>query len=96
MKDALIKYLVTITNGDSYVPTGTEYIVGEQCIESILKNGYAEHIHTSDPSFTNYYPCSIKKLVYKLETTENYGRSFNNDIKTHYSKPNYDWTDHWC
>ena len=102
MKDTITKYIATITMGDEYHKEGEEHIVSENLVERTQQGGL--ELEVGENKFLNityyhYYPCTLKKVVYRLDPIEitpfpGYDNKYVGYGSYDYSDPN-DWQDHW-
>lgn len=71
MNNTITRYIATITKGDEYYKEGEEHYVMEHLVEKTKK--YGLKLQTREKYGTTYYhlyPCTIRKVVYRLEPTE--------------------------
>lgn len=106
-KDIIEKYFATILVGDEYHEVGEEHILRSWEIEETKKHGLRLEIKRNGwgEVFYHLYPCSIRKITYKLEpidiSTIEGGDRNNADYKpggigVDKITENNDWENHWC
>lgn len=101
------EFIATITVGDEYHKVGEEHTLSSWEIESTKEQGLKLKVKTNSwgDTFYHLYPCSIRKVTYKLEPVEiatvEGGDRKNVDYKPgdigfDKTERDYDWKDHWC
>lgn len=105
--ETLVRYIATILMGDEYHKEGEEHILSSWEIENTKKYGLRLQVSENNrwQTFYHLYPCSIRKITYKItpieiETVEGGDRSNpmlykSKGIGIDWTGPEYDWTEHW-
>lgn len=105
--ELLIKYIATIIVGDEYHKEGEEHTLSRFEVDKTKMYGLKLKVNEDKYGSTFYhlYPCSIRKITYKLtpieiETIKGGDRSNPilykpNGIGVDSTEPDYDWKEHW-
>ena len=107
MENIMVRYIATITVGDELHSIGEEHIIDSWKLENVKKEGLKLKTFENNwgDSFYNLYPCTIRKITYRLEPIEietiEGGDRMNCDYKKgeigcDKDKAPYDWKEHWC
>lgn len=106
MDDILTRYIATIIVGDELHKEGEEHIISSWEVEPTQKHGLKLKTFENGwgETFYNLYPCTIKKLTYKLEPIEILTIEGGDRMNCSYKKGQigcnkdeapYDWKEHW-
>ena len=100
MEETITRYTATITKGDEYHSEGEEHRLWENEVEYTQK--YGLRLETEEDNFgvTYYhlYPCTIKKIVFRLEPIEITTLEGGNRKDIGFDSEDngdYDWKEHW-
>lgn len=105
--EPLIKYIATIIVGDEYHKEGEEHTLSRWEVDKTKIYGLKLKVNedTFGTIYYHLYPCSIRKITYKLtpieiETIKGGDRSNPmlykpNEIGYDYIEPESDWKEHW-
>lgn len=72
MEETITKYIATITKGDEYHSEGEDHILTSWGVEAVQRTGLQLEVKKNNwgDVFYHIYPCTIKKIVYRIEPIE--------------------------
>lgn len=101
MEETITRYIATITKGDEYYKEGEEHRIAEYLVERTQRYGLELEVDKDNYGVIYYrlYPCTIRRVVYKLEPIEITSLPGCDRKDIGYdefdSSDNNDWKEHW-